>query len=167
MVSVTFPKYELKNPPLYLVLNEDIRTVKSKNEKDSLVEKYNLRIAGKLKDIGVEGIQEIPDSMLSIYNTEGIKANALFDDQLEYTCELSVPLKYLGFSSGSKTPVFYTIKLNGGIPVGSRLTEIPGRGILTYIGPDGRSFTIGQATPESYDYALPTQFSGRYVLAEK
>lgn len=80
---------------------------------DSFMVKLNKDFIARATDIKVTGVKEIPKSMLSIYNPEGIKASALFDNKTILTYELAVPLKYLGLSVSNSKQLFYNIKLSG------------------------------------------------------
>ncbi|MXV17028.1 hypothetical protein [Hufsiella ginkgonis] len=80
---------------------------------DSIMYEMNRQQIDKLKDIKVFGIKDITDSLLSIYNEEGIKARALFDGNRNYTYELAIPLKYLSITTNNPKEFTYNIKLNG------------------------------------------------------
>jgi hypothetical protein len=44
----------------------------------------NQVITDGFKEIKVTGIKSIPDTLISIYNAEGIRAAATFDKQIKY-----------------------------------------------------------------------------------
>jgi hypothetical protein len=64
------------------------------------------------KEIKLVGFKDIADSVVSIYNTYGIKAAVDYDDKGAMICELSLPLKYFN-TSVSKPEFAYNLKLNG------------------------------------------------------
>lgn len=75
---------------------------------------YNAKMAAICKLIAVQGLTGLDDPTISIYNSDGIIAKGLFNDQLEYTYALTVPLKYLNISLNEKSGFWYDIRLNGG-----------------------------------------------------
>ncbi len=80
---------------------------------DSIMYDNNRKQIDRLKDIKVLGFKSITDSLLSIYNEEGIKARALFDIKGAYNYELAIPLSLMGMSADSPKEFTYNIKLNG------------------------------------------------------
>lgn len=113
-VSITFPVYDRKDGPAYINLkNKPIvaNTESSKKQTDSFMNAINKHLISKSKLIGIVGVETIKDSILSIYDEDGIKAAALFDSQLYYTCELLVPLNYLGLSIHQQAPLLITSNL--------------------------------------------------------
>lgn len=64
------------------------------------------------KEIKLVGFKDIADSVVSIYNTYGIKAAVDYDDKGAMICELALPLKYFN-TSASKPEFAYNLKLNG------------------------------------------------------
>lgn len=55
------------------------------------------------------------DSLISIYNDEGIHMANAFDIKKTYTCELSVKLKCLGLTTDKLSTFTYHIIINGGL----------------------------------------------------
>jgi hypothetical protein len=86
-------------------------TVAMQKHTDSVMYALNKQIGSRSKQIMVTGVSGI-DSVISVYNLDGIKAAALFNHKLAYTYELAIPLKYLGLTADSKTPFSYNIKVN-------------------------------------------------------
>ena len=170
-LTVTFPKYDKKNPPFYIILNKIPKTadsIKYKISADSSMNKYNKQLNDRFKIIGITGIKGITDSIISIYTEDGIKAVARFDNNIYYNFELALPIKYLPVNhSGGLTSFRYNIKLNGPMGNGGSVHTIPGRNVLTFTGNDGVNYTIGASIPENMDFAFPTDFWGEYVLARK
>lgn len=118
---------------------------------------YNKKMANLCKLIGVKNLKGLDGPTISVYNNDGVKALASFNDQLEYTYELSIPLKYLNISAKDKTPFRYDIKLNGGASnnrPGAPAPPMPVR-------KDGR-------TNPNVDYLeSSTNFGGTCILAAK
>jgi hypothetical protein len=168
-VAITFPMYDEKDPPLFIILDSKPKptkdTLKNKMQTDSFTNVLNLKLKDRLKIIGVAGVKAIEDNVISIYNMEGIKAAAFFDDKLNYTYELAVPLKYLT----KRAKFSYNIKLNGAAAYGKnlQLMQTSHGDILTFTGGDGVNYTLGPATPQNMIIAYPTDFWGEYTLAKK
>lgn len=79
---------------------------------------------GTVKEMKAIGFKDIPDSVLSIYNTVGIKVAASIDDKGSFLYELSVPLSLLNLSVGTSKEFAYDVKVNG-LQFGNRQ---PGQG---------------------------------------
>jgi hypothetical protein len=134
-------------------LLKDDTTNAAKKKIDSLRLFANKRIDDVFKEINVTGIKEIHEPSISIYNTEGIKVAAQFNDHMQYTYELAIPLKYLGPSINSGQKFNYNIKMNG-IPEKS-----PGSPYPTPTISGGIAF-LGQ---DNAYVMYPTDFSGVYT----
>lgn len=125
---------------------------------DSLKNVFNQKITEKSKSIKINGFESITDSLISIYNPDGIRVLAKFDSELAYTYEMAMPLKLIKDSK----KINYILLLNG----------VPGKVILIgskndkigYGGYDGINYYIGKATPENYNYVYPNSFDGVYQL---
>jgi hypothetical protein len=78
---------------------------------DSAMNAINRSMATKTKLIMVTGIKNL-DTLISIYNADGIKVAALFDNKLVYTLELSVALKQLDLSVNNPVKFAYHIMIN-------------------------------------------------------
>jgi len=127
-------------------------SVANRGQIDPIISKANRLINNAMKEIGVVGIKAIPDSVISIYNTEGIKAAAQFI-QVQPVIELAIPLKYLGLSIDDQAKFSYNIKLS----------EIPVQSMS--VNPN----TISSVNPSPNNgYAFnATDFWGEYTLAKK
>lgn len=79
---------------------------------------------GTVKEMKAVGFKDIPDSVLSIYNTVGIKVAGSIDDKGNFLYELSVPLSLLNLTVGTSKEFAYDVKLNG-LQFGNRQ---PGQG---------------------------------------
>lgn len=172
-VSVTFPVMSKENRVkmgdgggnhlnLYRTLKSD--TVTNKAEIDSLIAISNREITKDYKEIYITGIPEIGDPLLSIYNTQGIKAGANFDKNMRYTYELAIPLKYLEIAISNTKSIKYNIKLNVLSPitetkqVTSSGRPIPELKVATQLGPESLN--------DLFIYN-DSDFSGVYALALK
>lgn len=142
---------------------------------DSVMYAMNRQHIDKLKDIKVLGVPGITDSLLSIYNEEGIKARALFDAKGAYNYELAIPLKYLGLNAGESRELQYNLCLNGlmanirrvegTLPSGgaSEVRTVvvnggAGGGMMSMSGPGGIDFM---------SLISPTDFWGKFTLVGK
>lgn len=160
--AVTFPVYDINYPPSYFNFNKS--KIAGDSNVDSLMIMYNKTLSSKYKLIGVSGIENITDSLLSVYNENGIKTAALLDKQLNYTYEMAVPLKYLKLNSTTK--ITYNIKINTATIDGRKLEMVPGRTIVIFKGADGVTYQLGN-DPQSLALVAPTDFWGEYTLATK
>jgi len=162
--AITYPVYDINYPPSYFRFTKPKNTIGL--NVDSLVIVHNKDLSTKYKLIGISGIGAIKDSLLSIYNTEGLKAAALFDNQLNYTYEMAIPLKYLKLNNASKFT--YNIKLNAATIDGRKLeisTARPDLNLVMYTGADGVTYQLDRG-PQSLALVAPTDFWGEYTLAK-
>lgn len=144
---------------------------------DSIMYVMNRQQIDKLKDIKISGIKEITDTLISIYNDEGIKARALFDNKAAFTYELAIPLKYLELSTDNPKEFVYNIKLNGLVFNLSAMGPRPGGGGDFGGGGmgsppqggmgGGQGFRGGPNTMDIQSLISPTDFWGKYTLAKK
>jgi hypothetical protein len=117
------------------------------------------------KELSVTGIKDITDTLISIYNTYGIKTGITIDNKGNVFYELAVPLKKLGLSADNTTEIAYNIKLNGiQMNEGSRQPEgnRPGGG-------EGGGFGLGNGGgfgSQIMELMTPTDFWGKYKLAK-
>lgn len=113
--SVTFPVFNADNAPV-ISLNSmfDIKpgTPNADRKMDSLVKASNSTLSDKDKFIRLSGVQDDIDTLISVYNKNGIKAYSAFDNNKTYTLEMSVDLKVLGLSVNNASPFNYSIRFN-------------------------------------------------------
>jgi hypothetical protein len=166
--AITFPVYDSSNPPSYFTFNKP--KIDASRNVDSLMNQHNKSLSTKYKLIGISGIEAIKDSLLSIYNTEGLKAAAAFDNQLNYTYEMAIPIKYIKLNNASKFT--YNIKLNAATIDGRKLEIIsprPNLNIVQFTGADGVNYILAN-DPQNFASAVslvaPTDFWGEYTLAK-
>ncbi|MBB6131485.1 hypothetical protein [Mucilaginibacter lappiensis] len=169
-VAITYPLFDIKDRPMIDVKNTpkiDKDSPASVLKADSFMADNNKRLKDKSKYIKVTGAKDL-DTLVSVYNHEGIKATELFDNRMIYTYELAVDLKHLELSESGDGKFAYEIKSNGatldnlnGVSFGP-----PKPGSRLKFG----SIIIGPgAMPPS---AIPvmtstTNFWGEYTLAKK
>jgi hypothetical protein len=133
---------------------------------DSIMNIYNKRLNSNSKYIGITGIKGL-DSLISVYNTNGIKTAELFDNKIVYTYELAVSLNQLGLSVSNGTKFAYHITING-----SSIFTLPDVAITT----NQTDVAVKTVTPEGggglrvaalMGQSAPTDFWGEYTLAKK
>jgi len=166
-VSVTFPAFEKDDKQAigHIVTSKPDATDDSlamKKETDSVMHLLNKQMIAKCKVMVIKGIKAFDDTLLSVYNEEGIKAAALFNNKLAYTYELAIPLKYLGITANSPVKFSYNITLNS-MPInliGIAPKDIAGITVM------GGTITIeGPGAAEFNALSSPTDFWGEYSLA--
>jgi len=121
---------------------------------DSLKDVATKLLNANAKFIKINGIKEIPDGDLSVYNEENIKVGAAFDHRGAYIYELAIPLKYL-HGIANQTRFTYNIKLQ------SRINVIR-RGMVTRY-----NYVAGEPVDIDIDLDSTTDFWGEYILAGK
>lgn len=159
-LSFAYPVYDKEKTPLFLRIEnrKDINTKDGKIINDSLKTNFNQKISESLLKIGVKGILSVKDSLISIYNTQGIRVAGKFDENIFYTLEMAIPLELLS----DKNQISYTIQLNG-VPGKVQIIQTAQGERISYVR-HGESWLLGFATPENYAMAYPSSFSGEYTL---
>jgi len=112
--SITYPIFGTDRPRItYKNMPEIIpgNTVSVKRA-DSFMYANNAMLDAKSKNIITKGIPGV-DTIISVYNEDGIKAVEAFDNKMVYTCEFAVSLKHFGLSVDNPTKFAYNFKLNG------------------------------------------------------
>jgi hypothetical protein len=161
-VAVTYPLFDRKAPPNINLRNKSA-IIANAITADSFMMAANRELVSHAKKIMLSGVKNTGDTVLSIYNEEGIAAAGLFNNHADYTYELALPLKYLTVLSGERKVLNYTIKLSGSAYAeGAFFEQIEG-------GMRVSSPTIrGKDLPAIKDMQLiaaPTDMSGTYTLA--
>jgi len=161
-VNVSYPAYEYEKRPLFLSLKQRSNGINTQEKlvNDSLKNTFNYKLTENLQKIAVTGITTLKDSLISIYNQEGIRANGRFDDKVNYTLELSIPLKLLG----NDKKLNYLIQLNG-VPGKVSILQTSKGDRIVYKR-NGEDWMLGLATPENYALAYPSSLSGTYTLVK-
>jgi hypothetical protein len=168
-VAITFPKYDKNNGQHYISLKNKPAvikdTLKNNMQVDSFTHAINNQLAGMAKMIEVIGIKAITDSIISVYNEDGIKAVALFDKQTNYNYELAIPLKYLPGLYNKANQFSYQIKLNGATANNAVIQLTPnGRFMLVSVG-NNAPYAM-PVMSETKNIAYPTDLWGEYTLAK-
>jgi len=111
------------------------------------IKELNKALELKSKTIKVKGIKEIPAEEISVYNQDGIKIASKFNDDLFFTYELAIPIKYLSLPNNGMESFSYQIKVNA---------------------PPVRTFSGGQPPPPVPISTLgTTDLWGEYKLVKK
>ncbi len=128
---------------------------------DSFMNVNNKQITGKVKEIKTSGIKDV-DSLISIYNQNGIKAAGLFDNKMAFTVEMAVDLKLLNLIGTSPEKLAYHVKLNA---LGMDYT--PGINITRDATGEIKSISIMRdQAPKNQTVMSDTDFWGEYTLAK-
>lgn len=165
-VAITFPTYyknERPNINLKNIPQPGKDTLTYQTQVDSFCRAFNLQLSNKSKMIEVERVKEIPDSLISVYNDQQIRAVALFDAKLSYNSELVIPLKYLNLSKSGNFS--YQIKLNGATANNARIQLSRNGQFLLVTGSNGEYAVPAGSQYSAYIY--PTDFWGKYTLAKE
>lgn len=141
-----------------------------KNNTDSVVALVNDELSRSAKKILVDGIAEITDPDVSIYNEVGLKAAVMVDNTRTMTFEYLLPLKYIKHLLDENGAFDYSIVVNGAkiepgttIVAGSR---VGGGASFGSAGGSGGGMTISVA-PIGGDIFSPTDLKATYKLAKK
>lgn len=142
----------------------------------------NNQLISNIKEIRVTGVNEITDTLISVYNELGIKAVIAFDTNRELSYELSVPLKYLKKWINNSGEFKYDIKVNSisrsmQIMMGDREIDPAspeGRQIMAQLSNPSNQNIIGimsgsgftQATGSFAEMMSATNFTATYTLAK-
>ncbi len=113
-MSVTYPVFNTGNRPNINVNSMALIDQSSKDAGrliDSLMSLNNSKLSGKAKFIRVSGIGDL-DTLVSVYNIDGIRAASAFNKKMAYTLELSIDLKLLGLSVNDPVMFNYNIRFN-------------------------------------------------------
>jgi len=122
----------------------------------------NKRFTEKSKLIKVTGASGL-DTLISVYNADGIKAIGAFNNKMSYTYELSVDLKLLGPSVKQGAKFYYNVKT-----IGLPLDDMPGVEIIRDASGTITAINIhkDQMPANSVDMRAVTDFWGEYTLAK-
>lgn len=170
-LTITFPQHPPGGGPLLGYTKPD---ADNKQERqlffDSLMNLANQRIETTFKFIGITGTSLLPDSSISKYNLDGIKAAARLDNKLVFTYELAIPLKYLK-DHLLADKFSYDIKFNG-VETDHKLEYIRRegnpRGDIIVFQSGGQFYQLGKTNDaDIMFYAYSTDFWGEYNLVAK
>lgn len=160
--AISFPIQSNSGIRLLLPMTTALADVKTNmpptdKQRDSAMYSVNRKLVDKwLKEIGIKGLNGLPDSTISVYNDLGVTCRSLLDREQHYICELAVPLKYLSLSLNGTRKFEYTLKLNGAI---NDLRFVPNMDSIIG-GRDSGGIDLKAA-------CAPTTCSGQYELTGK
>ena len=166
-IAITFP---VNNASTYSKISS-ILNVSSKERnilvRDSLQLKINNELENSEKEIKITGIKTITDTLISVYNMQGVKACTQFDGKGALTYELAIPIKLLGITYDTK--LMYNILLSGlSSSSNSHDVTLSDGSIMTVIRKDRSSAESAAQIAEEYDILHnSTDFWGDYILAKK
>jgi hypothetical protein len=159
LIGISYPIYPIGVRPLYLPLSKKQNTNQFSAINDSLQTIFNAKITENFKNIGVSGLSNITDSLVSIYNPEGIRIAAKFDSQLFLNIEIGIPIQLIGIEN----KLDFKIQLNG-VPGKVEVIKAAGGDRIAYLGKYGVMYGLGLANPENYALAYPTELTGTIIL---
>jgi len=133
----------------------------AKMEGDSIMNVYNQKLDNGSKNIIVHGIAGL-DTLISVYNEDGIKVGQRFNTKMVYTIEIGIDLKKLGLSAADASKFAYHIKLNGA-PMGLQRVVINGQQVSPS---DPKVQEMMSQLRVSGPGGDPTDFWGEYTLAK-
>ncbi len=162
-ISVTYPAYDAPNNKSKLRFNLSNSGIPNA---DSLMLINNAKLDKNCKLIKLTGVAGT-DSLISVYNLEGIKAASLFSTSKVYTLEISIALKYLDISTIGATKFAYHLLLNGATPLDWRHVNprAPADGSAVTL--EYMQDAIKKAVELDARISTPTDFWGEYTLAKK
>jgi hypothetical protein len=166
---ITFPSYGPTEAPSVSLSGrpKDIPdTAQLRMKTDSFMKAMNKRLIAKQKFIAIAGIKQVTDSLISVYNDNGIEAKALLDGKLCYNYELTIPLKYLGLLPGGSAKFSYNIRLNGIEPKGATFQMINGGITIAVFNSKGEVITRLHNSARNLLMAYPNDFWAEYTLAK-
>ena len=116
------------------------------------------------KEMKVFNLKAIPDSLISIYNSYGIKISISYSKQI-LIYELLLPLNVLDIPYSEGLKFNYNIKLEGTL-LSEEANNLPNSPPPPPVGlPSNRSPTSTAGL--AYEMRTPTDFSGKYALYKK
>lgn len=162
--SVTFPNtiYTKKNERLSSSFGFGMNTNEKVPEEE--IASYNKMLRGRHKFIKVDGIEGL-DSMISVYNENGIRAAELFDNNKVYTLEMAVKLKLIGLLIKDKTKISYQLRVNSvdAPKVDNTKMVFVGGGEVT---PEMKQQALADVTEKYAKLFGGNDFTGEYTLAK-
>ena len=163
VVSVTYPLFDRKSPTKFNFLRSK-DAIANRFRADTFMLAANKDIVTMAKQIKVNGAKTVRDT-LSIYNEEGIMAASSFNNQVVYTYELALPLKYLRNAAGGSKVLAYNIRLNGSAYVDGVLFERVEGGMRRTSPIENSPANPWPAMEDMEIISVATDMSGTYTLA--
>ena len=164
-ITITYPVIDRKERPT-INFKEIPKLIEgnmaSIAQADSFSNLANRRLAEKAKMIKVTGVKTL-DTLISVYNTDGIKTAIRFDNKMIYTYELAVDLKALGLTANNSDKFYYNLML-AELPIDDRpginITRAPNGEIMSV------SIDKSQTNAGTNIFMYTTDFWGEYALAK-
>jgi len=156
-VSVTYPVLNLKTRPFI-----NYKDKPTASGIDSFVLANNRRFNLQSKFIRTAGIQQV-DTLVSVYNGDGIRAAAAFDKDMSYVYELAISLNHIKQALTPDGKLFYRVTLNA---IG--MDDMPGVDITRNASGAIQSITINKSAGlrNATGMNADTDFSDEYVLVK-
>ncbi len=159
-ISFTFPYYiNNSKRQLSLDLKGDMNHSGNKAT-DAEIAENNKLLREKHRFIKVESIPGI-ESLISIYNENGIEVAELFDNNKTYTLEMAINFKLIGASPKNENKISYQLKVN---PIPGH--EISSSSIITSSGKPASPEEMGQLNILLAKMFGGSDFWGEYTLAK-
>ncbi|QKJ31678.1 hypothetical protein HQ865_18545 [Mucilaginibacter mali] len=169
-VKMTYPLVSITERSNIVIPLRD----KNKNT-DSVVAMVNDQLSRSAKKILVDGIADITDPDVSVYNEVGLKAAVMVDNTRTMTFEYLLPLKYIQHLMDENGSFDYSIVVNGAklnpgdmVVAGSSVSGGGGGGGATFSSGGGSlgAMTISVSAVGG-DIFSPTDLKATYTLAKK
>jgi len=162
-LAIGFPRMYAKD---FVPINAKIKN--EQTDMDAELPGLNKQFTENAKFIQVAGIKEVTDSVISVYNEQGIKAVSLLDTKKTYTYELAIPLKYVLQAINDNNIIAYNIKLNGRLNALKMPAPAAGAtNVMKVVVVGGYGTPDPAAIAAMHDLNEPTDFSGTYIMAKK
>jgi hypothetical protein len=112
--TITYPVFEKDDKP-FINTNAlaliDPESENASHKADSVMKGFNFTFGNKAKLIRLNGLKNL-DTLISVYNKDGIRTRGALDNKLFYTYELSIDLKLLELSAADHNKFNYNIRFN-------------------------------------------------------
>ncbi len=140
---------------------------------DSSMIAMRRRALSSIKELKLTGFAaDVPDTVISVYNSYGIKTGVDYDAMGNLTAEIAIPLKYLHLNGNDFA---YNIRLNGVNLValmhpGMNSNPVGGDGVpagITNISTADMPPAMARAMSDMQNLVSPTDFWGKYTLVKK
>lgn len=144
-----------------------------KNNTDSVVALVNDQLGRSAKKIQIDGIADITDPDVSVYNEVGLKAAVMVDNTRTMTFEYLLPIKYIKHLLDENGAFDYSIVVNGAklnpgdvVVAGS---SVSGGGGASFSGgsSSGGGGLMSISVAPAGDIFSPTDLKATYTLAKK
>ena len=129
-MQIAYPLFSRKNYPMIELrdnpqLNKKMATNTAKV--DSFRNAINQELAKRDREIKVQGLQSVPDQIMSVFNNYSIKVSESFDSMFNYNIEFQIPLSHFNMSIKRTASFSYNITVigaNSSLPINTRVTTM-------------------------------------------